>query len=171
MSRKLFEQHLNELSVISENFTFKHQVDYKLDILKKCLETLQSANYYVEIPYELLEKIDKIFKLIPSHPRYFVEIDRLNYRIYLNLIQELDEIVVKNYIGNIDEIKKHLKILVGNLSSIFLIYGFFSKFVKNRFEIVEKYYGYVCLIFIGLSLILFLYQRIKWVKMKHSNNN
>jgi hypothetical protein len=168
MSRKLFEQQLNELSVISENFTFKHQQDYKLDILKKCLETLQSANSFVEIPYELLEKIDKIFKLIPSHARYFVEIDRSNHQIYLNLMKELDEIVVKNYIGKVDEIKKYLKILVGNLSSIFLIYGFLSKVIKNRFERIEEYYGYVCLIFIGLSIVLFLYQRLKWVKMKHS---
>jgi hypothetical protein len=166
--KKLFEDQLNELSIISENFTPIHQVEYKLDIFKNTLETLQRANTYVEIPYELLEKADKIFQFMPNHERYFVEINPKNHKMYLKLIEELERSVVKNYVGGVDEIKKHLKTLIGNLSGIFLVYTFLSKFLKNHFKTVEEYYGYVCLIFIGLSISLFLYQRIKWIKMKHS---
>lgn len=168
MARKLFERQLNELSIISENFTNKHQTEYKFDNLKKSLETLQRVNFYVEIPYEVLEKIDKIFKLMPNHERYFVEIIPSNLQIYLKLVIELEEHIEKNYVGKVDEIKKHLKILVGNLSGIFLIYGFLSKILENNFEEVKLYYQYVCIVLMVLSILLFLYQRIKWLKLRNS---
>ncbi len=40
MARKQLERELNELSIISENFTRKHQIEHRLDVLKKSLETL-----------------------------------------------------------------------------------------------------------------------------------
>ncbi len=40
MARKQLERERNELSIISGNFTRKHQIEYKLDVLKKSLETL-----------------------------------------------------------------------------------------------------------------------------------
>jgi hypothetical protein len=168
MERKLFEKHLNELTIISGNFTYKHQSEYKLRVLKNSLETLQSANIYVEIPYKLLEKVDKIFKLIPNHERYFVEINQAEHQEYLKLIKELDEIVVKKYIGKVNEIKKHLKTLVSNLSSIFFIYWIVEIFFENQFEYIEKSLKYISIIFIVISIALFTYQRIKWLKMRYS---
>jgi hypothetical protein len=168
MERKLFEKHLNKLTIISENFTYKHQSEYKLHVLKNSLETLQSANIYVEIPYELLEKVDKIFKLIPKHERYFVEINQAEHQEYLKLIKELDEIFVKKYIGKVNEIKKHLKTLVSNLSSIFFIYWIVEIFFENQFEYIEKSLKYISIIFIVISIALFTYQRIKWLKMRYS---
>lgn len=168
MERKLFEKQLNELSIIADDFTTKHQNDYKFDVLKKCLETLQSANLFVEIPYELLEKVDKIFNLIPNHERYFVKVDDSTQKEYLKLIVELEENVTKNYIGKVDNIRKHLKLLAGNLSGIFLIYSFLSKFVANRYEIIKECYEYIFIGLISLSIALFLYQRINWLRMRYS---
>ncbi len=97
-----------------------------------------------------------------------MKINQTNHLNYLKLIEELEEKIVKNYIGKVDEWKKHLKILAGNLSSIMLIHGFVPRLFKQKFEDFEHYYGYFCLILFGLSIFLFAYQRIKWFKMKYS---
>ena len=47
--------------------------------------------------------------MIPNNERYFVKINQTNHLNYLKLIEELEEKIVKNYIGKVDEWKKHLK--------------------------------------------------------------
>ncbi|PWK26918.1 hypothetical protein LV89_02124 [Arcicella aurantiaca] len=92
MARSIFEKQINQLDIIKDNFTLQHQQDYKFDSLEKTLKILQEDNNRGLISINIMEKVNQIFKLMPSHEKYFVKVNPQNHQKYLGLIEELENI-------------------------------------------------------------------------------
>jgi hypothetical protein len=111
------------------DFTDKHQKEYRLDLLKALINTLeheqQGGTHLLADEYFML--LHDIFEFMPQHERYFATIDKDRMNLYFTKINELqNKLSVKNgYFEFIENRKKDRKKVMDIVLPVFLICNIF----------------------------------------------
>jgi hypothetical protein len=167
MTRSLFSKQINHLEIIKDSFTLQHQQDYKFDSLKKVLIILQEDNNRSLVSESVIEKVNQIFKAMPSHEKYFVKVNPQNQQKYLSLIEELESIVSIPYQKEAQKFKGYLKKILSILFWTNFCYYFIKDFIPTKYGSFDDIYHNA---FIGvniISVILLIATQIMWQVKKH----
>lgn len=164
----------NNLSYYSElceertaDFTSKHQKEYKLDELKRLIDTLKRSEKesLKVISDNYFEILDEIFELLPIHERYFAVVESESMKKYFAKIEDLKKKVIKEYGFNYhNHLRNYLK---EALSYVFpfspLGFLFLTDYSILGFSIKET--QLIIEIFVVISTIAFYFWRKhRWKK-------
>ena len=167
MTRSLFSKQINHLEIIEDSFTLQHQKEYKFDSLKKTLNILQEENNRILVSEIIIEKVNQIFKLMPSHEKYFVKINPENHQKYLGLIEELENIVAIPYQKEAQKFKGYLKKILSILVWTNFVFYFIKDFIPTKYGSFEDIY-HNAFIWINIaSIILLIATQIMWQVKKY----
>lgn len=153
MARNQIEKYVNELNIRKVDYIEKQQKEYKLARLKKSLDILTRASYYHTIPDDIIEEIKMIFKLMPVHELYYIKINELEFKEYIERLNSLFIRVLDDYEPYIEMVTtKYWKFMI-----IIVIYLFI--FLHKP---IERWFGYYAIPCVLGCIIIFLVYENRW---------
>ncbi len=151
MARNQIEKYLNELSNRKVGYMQRQQREYKFSRVKKSLEILERASYFQTIPDEIIDDIERIFKLMPAHEIYYIKIDEQEFKEYIQKLNSLYIKVLDDYESYIEIVSPDSwKIITPSLYIIFIFH-----------DTIERWFGYYAIpTFLVCSLFFWIYENL-----------
>jgi uncharacterized membrane protein YwaF len=132
MARKQLEKYLNQLDEKKGEFLKKQRKEYKFARFQRSLKILDKASYFRTIPYKIIDEIELIFKLMPSHELYYIKRDEVQFLEYLKEVNKLFIRVLDEYEEYNIEPDNFFKELFNILFPIIFLLILFHEKVEKR---------------------------------------